>query len=282
MVKKTLFAVFQKISLVLSGTGIAKNRYLYSLYQSLLSHLKPRIVTTEGSKMILDPQDSLLLSIYPNFEPGETEIVKKFVKKGMTVVDAGANIGYFTLLMARLVGRSGKVHAFEPGRENVELLKKNIALNSRENVIVNDMALSDKAGELNFYISASNPQDHRIIKDLREKRKSYKVKSITLNDYFKNSKVDFIKMDIQGAELLALEGAMKIIARCKPLLIIEYWPYGIVQLGRKPDELFAILEKMKYKIMLINQSNGKLESINKKNLLAKSSSGDIFNFFCRV
>lgn len=282
MVKKTLFAVFQKISLVLSGTGIAKNRYLYSLYQSLLSHLKPRIVTTEGSKMILDPQDSLLLSIYPNFEPGETEIVKKFVKKGMTVVDAGANIGYFTLLMARLVGRSGKVHAFEPGRENVELLKKNIALNSRENVIVNDMALSDKAGELNFYISASNPQDHRIIKDLREKRKSYKVKSITLNDYFKNSKVDFIKMDIQGAELLALEGAMKIIARCKPLLIIEYWPYGIVQLGRKPEELFAILEKMKYQIMLINQSNGKLESINKKNLLAKSSSGDIFNFFCRV
>lgn len=280
--KKTLFAVFQKISLALSGTGIAKNKYIYSFYQSLLSRLKPRIVTTEGSKMILDAQDSLLLSIYPNFEPGETEIVKKFIKKGMRVVDAGANIGYFTLLMAQLVGKSGKVHAFEPGHENIELLKKNVTLNKRKNVIVNETALSNKVGDLNFYLSASNPQDHRIIKDKHEKRKTYKVKSITLDEYFKNGKVDFIKMDIQGAELLALEGAIKIISKYKPLLIIEYWPYGIVQLGRKPEELFKILEKMKYKIMLINQSNGKLEQIHKKNLLTKSSSGDIYNFFCKI
>lgn len=282
MIKKTLFAVFQKISLILSGTGIAKNKYLYSLYQNLLSHLKPRVVTTEGSKMLLDQQDSLLLSIYSNFEPGETEIVKKFVKKGMTVVDAGANIGYFTLLMARLVGKSGRVHAFEPEHENIELLKKNVALNKRGNVIVNDMALSNITGTLNFYLSASNPQDHRIIKDKHEKRKTYKVQSTTLDEYFNNKNIDFIKMDIQGAELLALEGGVKIISKYKPLLIIEYWPYGIVQLGRKPQELFAILEKMKYKVMLINQSNGKLEPIDKNELLAKSSSGDIFNFFCRV
>lgn len=282
MIKKSLFALLQRVSLLLSGTGIAKNKLIFSLYQSFLKLLKPKIVTTEGSKMILDPQDTLLLSIYPNFEPGETAVIKKFLKPGMIAVDAGANIGYFSLLMARLVGQSGQVHAFEPGKENVSLLTKNVKLNAYKTVKVNNAAISSKSGTLTFYLSDTNPQDHRIIKDINEKRKSYSVKAVTLDDYFRNKKVDFMKMDIQGAELLALEGSKKILSKYHPILVIEYWPYGIIQADRKPEELFSILEKYNYSIKLINQKNGSLTKIDKKKLLSTASPQDIFNFLCTV
>ena len=280
MIKKSLFALLQRVSLLLSGTGIAKNKFIFSLYQSILRLLKQKTVITEGSKMILDSQDTLLLSIYPNFEPGETAVIKKYLKSGMISVDAGANIGYFTLLMARLVGPSGQVHAFEPGKENVALLKKNVKLNSYDSVTVNNSAVSSKSGSLIFYLSDTNPQDHRIIKDTSEDRKSYSVKAITLDNYFGSKKVDFIKMDIQGAELLALEGSHKILSKYHPILVIEYWPYGILQAGRKPEELFSILEKYHYSLKLINQKNGSLTKIDKKKLLSVRSPLDIFNFLC--
>jgi FkbM family methyltransferase len=280
MIKKSLFAVLQRLSLLLSGTGIAKNKFIFSIYKYFLRFLKPKIVTTEGSRMILDKEDSHLLSIYPNFEPGETAVIKKFLKPGMIAVDAGANIGYFTLLMSRLVGNAGQVHAFEPGRENVALLKKNVKLNSYQNVVINNAAVSSQSGNLTFYLSDTNPQDHRIIKDTNENRKSYSVRAVTLDQYFHGKKVDFMKMDIQGAELIAFEGAKKILAKYHPTLVIEYWPYGIIQAGRKPEELFGILEKYKYLIKSINQKDGSLTTVNKKKLLSSKLPSEIFNFLC--
>lgn len=280
MIKNLLFILFQKTSLLLSGTGLAKNERFYMVYRKFLSRLKPTTVTTEGSKMILDANDSLLLSIYPNFEPGETKIIKKYVKSGMNAVDAGANIGYFTLLMAKIVGEKGTVHAFEPDNANFKLMQKNVKLNNYRNVRMNESAVSDKNGHLTFYLSASNPQDHRIIEDSAEKRDTYKVPSVTLDSYFQKKKLDFIKMDIQGAELMALEGGERLLKSQKPILVLEYWPYGIYQAGRKPQEFFTFLEKNEYHIQQIDQKSGALKPIKKNLLLSASDPLDIFNFYC--
>ena len=269
---KLFLILVKKITKLLEGTGIGKIKPLFRIYALLLSLLKPKIVMTEGSKIYLDKNDSLLLSIYPNFEPAETKLVKYCVKKNMVTVDAGAYIGYFTLLMSKLVGEKGSVHAFEPGRENFNLLEKNVYLNNYKNVILNNSALSNKSGTTKLFISGENPQDHRIVENEKSKKWEF-VKTITLDRYFRNNqKVDFIKMDIQGAEIFALEGAKRILEENKTMkMIIEFWPFALIQSGIQPDKLLQILQKLG-KIKLIDESTGALKNIS--NLNTKSFAED--------
>lgn len=269
---RILLSLVRKITRQLEGTGIGKVKPLFKIYAFMLFLLKPKMVITEDSKMYLDKTDSLLLSVYPNFEPLETQLTKKYVKKGMVVVDAGAHIGYFTLLMSRLVGDKGVVHAFEPERENFELLEKNVKINGYQNITINRKALSDKKGKTKLFISDENPQDHRIIKN-RESKKYELVQTITLDNYFgKGQKVDFIKMDIQGAEIFALKGGKRILQENKLLkMIIEFWPFALVQSGMKPDELLKMLQKLG-KVRLIDGKTNTLKDIENLNIASVAES----------
>lgn len=253
-----LLNLLKKVTKTLEGTGIGKIKPLFKIYAFLLSYLKPRMVVTEGSKMYLDKNDSLLLSVYPNFEPAETKLIKRWVKSGMVVVDAGAHIGYFTLLMAKLVGQTGKVHSFEPGKENFTLLKKNVQVNNYKNVVLNQTALSNKVGKVRLYISDDNPQDHRIIGNERSKKYEV-VETTTLDRYFGNSgKVEFVKMDIQGAEVLALEGGRRLLSNNKGLkMIIEFWPFVLKRGGVDSKKFFDKLQTVGL-VKLIDERDGKL------------------------
>lgn len=277
--KDKILVLLKKATHLVEGTGVGKIKPLFKIYSRLLSLLKPRMVVTEGSKMYLDKHDTLLLSIYPNFEPYETRLVKKFVKKGMITVDAGANIGYYTLLMARLVGKKGMVHAFEPERENFDLLKRNVELNNYTNTRLNKVALSNKKGFIKLFLSPASPQDHRIFKT-GDSKKFKKVKTITLDEYFKRSRrVDFIKMDIQGAEFLALKGARKTLSSNKELkMVLEFWPDAIRQAGGSPEELLDILMKQG-NILIIDEKKEKLLPINNLEVLKPDSSQAQFNLF---
>ncbi len=274
-----LLNLVKRVTYSLEGTGIGKIKPLFKIYAFIISNLKPRMVTTEGSQMILDKNDSLLLSIYPNFEPAETNLVKKYIKPGMVVVDAGAYIGYFTLLMARLVGPKGEVHAFEPGKENFELLEKNVELNGYKNVICNRVALSNKVGKAKLYLSSDNPQDHRITKDVHN-QKTEIIRVETLDYYFKNKKVNFIKMDIQGAEVFALEKAKETLNHKGLKIIVEFWPFVLKREGKEPKRFFDQLSKIG-KVKLIDETTGQLYSDYRLDF-----SGDIeknlYNLFIEV
>jgi len=93
----------------------------------------PKIVNVLGHKMYLDDLDTLHLAINGIWEPLETNLIKNKIKEGDIVLNIGANIGYYTLLIARLVGSNGKVFAFEPDLNNFKILKKNIEINNYKN-----------------------------------------------------------------------------------------------------------------------------------------------------
>jgi FkbM family methyltransferase len=82
----------------------------------------------------------------------ETKFLKKIIKKGDTVIDVGANIGYYTLLFSKLVGKEGKIYAYEPLPENFKLLKKNIFINKYKNIVLINRALSNKEKNAKLYI----------------------------------------------------------------------------------------------------------------------------------
>jgi FkbM family methyltransferase len=139
-------------------------------------------------------------------------------------VDVGAHVGYFTVLLAKQVGPSGEVVAFEPNPNIFEILKENVALNGYRNVILENKAVADQAGQVELRLSSRLPQEgiDSIISDPGPGPR-IKVLAVRLDDYFGSgsNRVGFVKMDIEGAEALALEGMSRILAVHRPSLVIE-------------------------------------------------------------
>lgn len=157
-----------------------------------------------------------ILYLFGYREELETEIVKKNVKKGMRVLDLGANIGYYTLLMAKLVGEKGKVYSVEPYQPNFKRLKRNILINQlSRRVVLDNIAISDKTRFVDFFVGSSHNLGSLFNNENDQVQKKIKVKALSLTDYLKNKlPIDFIRMDIERGELKVFKDLM------------ENWPYS--------------------------------------------------------
>ena len=195
---KVLVIIYNKFAKILGNKGLTKYAAIRKIKNYAYKNFKLKVIEIDGNKIFLDKDDSLRLSINQIWEPTETELVKKEVKKGYTVIDIGANIGYYTLLFAKLVGKEGKVYAFEPEPNNLDLLKKNIEVNNYKNVIIEQKAVSDTTKSVNLFTAKQGIGEHRINFSWFGNN-GIEVEAIKLDDYI-NEKIDFIKIDIEGAE----------------------------------------------------------------------------------
>ncbi|MEK7451566.1 MAG: FkbM family methyltransferase [Patescibacteria group bacterium] len=152
-----------------------------------------------------------------SYENEKVKIFKKFVKKGRVVFDIGANVGYYSLLAANLVGPSGKVFAFEPLRSNFEHLKKNADINFYRNIFPFEVAVSDKSGSALLAFTSS------LQSGLAENG-NIKVKTIGLDDWVDGGNLlmpDLLKIDVEGAELSVLKGALNILKKYHPIIFLS-------------------------------------------------------------
>src|SRR6185369_10140974 len=195
-VRNPMLAMLKKTALAVSGHGLGRIKPIRALYDFFYRLLKPSSVVIQGQRMWLDDKDSLELATREIYEPMETRLFKREIKPGQTVLDIGANIGYYTLIAAKLVGPTGKVYAFEPDPANFRLLKKNVEGNGHTNVVLVDCAVSDKDQKVRLYLNPSNKGDHRIY-DSKDGRSSIAARTIRLDEFFikMDKKVHFIKMD---------------------------------------------------------------------------------------
>jgi len=238
----------------------------------------------EDNKMYLHPTDP---SVSPailkgEYEKLETVLVKKLVKEGMAVCDIGAHIGYYSLLFSRLVGKHGRVFAFEPDPVNFQILKKNKSVNKLNNLILNKTAVSDTTGRTKLFLCQSNSGDHRIY-DTKENRKFLYTKVTTLDNYFRNfdRKIDLIKMDIQGAEMSAFRGMLNCIKKNKEIIIItEFWPHGLKSFGFDPNNFLQLLNQYGFKIFNINEKKRRVEGITSTKLIQLYANAAFTNLLC--
>jgi FkbM family methyltransferase len=176
------------------------------------------------------------------YEPTETAFLSRVLKKGMTFVDVGANIGYFTTLASRIVGVDGKVVGIEPDPENFSLLRKNLATNRMDNAVALNLALGPQSGVAVLNRSAENFGDHRIYGTPRTDEKSIQVRVEQFDFVVKAmelEKVDFIKIDVQGFEHAVQRGMRETVESGDKLTIMtEFWPHGITQSGGSPEVYF--------------------------------------------
>ena len=247
---------------VFAGRGLDKFWLIRKATDIIFSHsgkgTESILCNVQGSKMILDTSDRVVsktLYFTKVWEEGETTLLKSKLKEGMVFVDVGANIGYYALLGAKLVGRSGKVFAFEPDTNNYDLLSRNVDVNKYENVILIEKAVTNKVGTMELFLDTENSGNHKLWASSKEQRQ-VSVDTISLDSFFESYKCkpSVIKMDIQGAEMAALQGMDKLIRTNPELkLIIEIWGDGIRGYGDSPKELIDKLINYGFNIYLITK-----------------------------
>jgi len=278
--KKILLFLFPKSEEILhKNLWLNKFRviryYRRQTYKHIVNRYRKNFIEIDGRKMYLDEKDSLKLSI-KDFSPTLVKFWKSVIKKGDTVIDLGANIGFFTCLFAQLVGETGKVYAFEPEPNNCKLIRKNLEINGYKNVILEQKAVSNKSGKIKLYFSYS-AVDHLIYKT-DQNRNSIDIDCITLDDYFSNSNVSInvIKSNIQGADYAGIQGAEKIIKNSKNLnhISVEFDPDGLKKFDSDPEQFLDTLIKMNYKLYDILEYDNKIIPMEKKDILRKYPGGN--------
>lgn len=247
------------------GWGLERFVLIRKAHNLLYNLSKPKgvvLLEIQGNKMYVDMSDPVIpkeLYMTGIHELEVTNLVKKIVKEGMTVVDIGANIGYYALLTANLVGESGRVFAFEPSPDNYSLLTRNIEVNNYKNVTPVKKAISNKTGTAKLFLCPDNKGDHRLW-DSPEGREWVEIETTTLDKFFENHNpaIGVIKMDIEGAEAVALQGMNNIIMRNPNLKIItEFWPEAIKGTGFSPIEFLNSLTEHGFRLNLIKRNGVK-------------------------
>jgi FkbM family methyltransferase len=179
------------------------------------------------------------------FEKDTTEAINKVCKEGFYVLDIGANVGCHTLRFAKIVGPKGKVIAFEPMPWARNKLKRNLELNNFSNVEVEKIGLSNtisikKASFRNSWSLSSKKNTNNI---------DVEIQFTTVDLYIKQksiTKIDLIKLDIDGYEFKVLQGALKSLKLMKPIIIIELGVYTLKNVGDNIDDLVQFVSSLGY------------------------------------
>lgn len=207
-----------------------------------------------GHRMFQNPGDAGIdYSRLQDNDFGEVGIAKT-LRPGDVVLDLGANIGLFTLLYARQVGPTGRVHAFEPGVQSFALLQTNAAINGYSNVTLYNKAVADRDGATKFLLCATGDSDNRLFDNSGERREEIDVEVVRLDTLFGPSRVDFIKMDIQGAELLAMKG-LRVTCEHNPQMrmLIEFSPLTLLQSEASPSEFLALCRSYGFDLSVVHE-----------------------------
>ncbi len=163
-------------------------------------------------KMLLDLNDkgiSRTLLLFGKRELEHKKMLEDIIKPGMTVLDIGANIGYYSLMMLKLIGDKGKLIAVEPSPSNIEILKKNLLLNNFQDVEVHNGAISDENSIKKFFLSEMsnlNTLNYTDKKSLNLTGKTIDVKTFTVPEIIDDRDLNLIRMDVEGHEVEVLNG----------------------------------------------------------------------------
>ena len=251
--------------------GGSRLMFLRKISQFLYSRLTASSVEIDGFTIYVDSKDSLGLTVWGKYEEFELQTIKKFLKSGATVIDIGANIGVHSLYLSKHIGPTGKIFAFEPDSENYELLIKNLKENSVQNVKPIKKAVSNTNGTLQLFLSEQNKADHQIF-DSKENRKAVEIESVTLDDYFAEypTEIDLIKMDIQGAEPLALVGMERTLQKFPNIIVFsEFYPMGMVGNEKTPKAYLSKFASLGFEIYEVNEVNKTFEETDIDTLIAR-------------
>jgi FkbM family methyltransferase len=234
-----------------------KSRIKLAPFMARVGIIRPVWVQLEpGVKILLDPSDLLshciLTSSKSVWQPCVWEALSSSLGDGSVVLDVGAHIGYFTLKSGVRVGERGRVVAFEPNPGSLETLRANVAASHAANVTIVPVACTDRETTLTLYdaFPGHNSGGASLSRaNAGERSRGVSVCGRPIDDVLRElgiQWVDAMKVDVEGAELYALQGAMETLLRSHPKIVIEVRPDALAGMNTTVEELFSFLKQVGY------------------------------------
>ena len=207
-------------------------------------------------------ETSRAIFVTGNYEPNEFFLLSQVIRPGMIFVDAGANMGLYTLFVARKIGEHGTVLAIEPSTRECERLLKNVAINSLSNVRLLCNAVSNSCSDVDLLIAEDEWSGHNTIGAfaydtplaIKETVRACRLDDIVSREGL--SRVDIVKLDIEGAEFGALKGASEILERFRPLLLLELADRALCHQGGSSSQIWDFCRQKGYRIFAFDQTTG--------------------------
>jgi FkbM family methyltransferase len=220
---------------------------------------KPWPIQCDGFKILVRLDDAAVgayIAAAKTYEPHVTKALSPLLRPGTVFLDIGANIGYYTLLTASRVGPEGRVVALEPNPDNCELLLGSIKENGFTNIHVYPYAAAEKKQVLGVYPDMTNSTS-LVVDEEHEQGHSgppaHVVEAVALDELLVDlSRIDVVKMDIDGGEPRALLGMRRLIERHRPVLFVEFCPPLITAVSRvAPESLLDQISRLRYDLFII-------------------------------
>lgn len=214
----------------------------------------------------------------------EKDCFIRTVQNGWSVIEIGANEGYYTKLFSHLTGKSGCVHAFEPILETFHILESNLECCSNR-ISLHQLGVSSQKQTTNFYVPKSDSGQSSLLQHETESWKNREIITsscdvVKLDDFLPVSsipKINFIKIDVEGAELLCLQGAEKILSKHKPILFIEVSKAWMKTYDYCAADIDKFLRTLKYsKFSVVCKQINEVSSI--ADFIRNKPSEETFNF----
>jgi FkbM family methyltransferase len=198
-----------------------------------------------------------------NFETGTSDLCTKVLRPGDTVIDVGANIGWYTCLFAKCVGSDGRVHAFEPSASTFARLRGNCQRNnSSDTVTLNQLAVTTSVGRLELYQFEARSHAERAVRPLPTAQvvSREEVDAISLDEYLLSRgchKVDLVKVDVEGSERDVLMGARELLgSQSPPMWLLELNWETALAFSWSPQDLLLDLSKLGYAFVRVSGAWG--------------------------
>lgn len=221
---------------------------------------KPVLVEMRQHNIFVRMNDPIIggaIFHHHSYEPHVTSEIDSILKPGMTFVDIGANIGFFTLRGASLVGPNGQVIAYEPNPDNCALIQLSSENNRFENIRIYQNAVAEAKQTFDFSVDISNG---RILHEsnINNELANYTVDAVTLDESLPAlARLDLIKMDIEGAEPRAWQGMQQTIQQYRPTIIFEFSPSTIQLTSQTDPEKFLASIQEGYDLFILHNSGEK-------------------------
>ncbi|RZK26360.1 MAG: FkbM family methyltransferase [Flavobacterium sp.] len=213
---------------------------------------------TGNFRIHLNTRNYIECAIYyiGDYEFTAKQYFKKYINKGNTIIDVGANIGFHTLYFAELTGMSGKVIAIEPIPVNIRSLRNNVALNGLSNVQIYERAFANENKTLNIHIDQAekNPGSFNLYDHKDQNTEIICVKGDDLLNEIGAGKIDFIKIDVEGYEFEALKGLKHTLEQSKPIIIFEFDRNYQLKNAGDPAEIFNFLVALSYSFQSLSEN----------------------------